>query len=371
MARERLDLPAYLGSTLRGAFGHVFRTLACPGRFNQPCPIPDTCPYHLIFETSPPPGSEALRTHDEIPRPFVISPITDDGAKWLERGRHEIAPGSELSFYLTLIGRAQEFFPYFVVALREIDRLGRHREHLAQPGEVGAPRRVRDIEAGGESSAPGVEVAFSPPPARADGQPSRLSPHKTVELRRIDLLDPLSNNRHGGRRYGLTRVYDAADNLVRPRRKSITLSDCAALPAPASGRFTLDFLTQTRLKHEGGFARVPEFQIVFRRLLGRLSSLSRFHCGAPLDIDFRGLIDQAGQVRLIENQTRWVSWTRYSSRQRQRMDWEGLVGRSTYEGDIEGLWRYLVFGQWTHVGKGATFGLGKYMTVWTRKCLVK
>ncbi|MBI4610954.1 MAG: hypothetical protein HY726_18335 [Candidatus Rokubacteria bacterium] len=29
-ALEPLDLPAYLGSTLRGAFGQAFRRLACP-----------------------------------------------------------------------------------------------------------------------------------------------------------------------------------------------------------------------------------------------------------------------------------------------------------------------------------------------------
>jgi hypothetical protein len=92
-------------------------------------------------------------------------------------------------------------------------------------------------------------------------------------------------------------VYDSADNLVRPLRKPLTLSDCAALPPPSSGRFTIDFLTQTRLKHEGGFTRIPEFQIVFRRLLGRLSSLSRFHCGTPLDVDFKALIDQAGHCK--------------------------------------------------------------------------
>ena len=63
------------------------------------------------------------------PRPFVISPITNDGAGWMERGRHEIEPGSELSFDLTLIGRAQEFLPYFVVAFRQINRLGRCRLH--------------------------------------------------------------------------------------------------------------------------------------------------------------------------------------------------------------------------------------------------
>jgi hypothetical protein len=71
-AVEPLDLPLYLGSTLRGAFGHAFRAVACPAPRGTDCPIPAQCPYHIIFETSPPPGSEALRTHEEIPRPFVI-----------------------------------------------------------------------------------------------------------------------------------------------------------------------------------------------------------------------------------------------------------------------------------------------------------
>jgi CRISPR/Cas system endoribonuclease Cas6 (RAMP superfamily) len=106
--------------------------------------------------------------------------------------------------------------------------------------------------------------------------------------------------------------------------------------------------------------RRPEFHVLFRRLLGRLSSLARFHGGTPLDVNFRGLIDQARAVRLVRDETRWTTWARYSSRQDRRMEWAGLVGTATYEGDLTPFWPYLVFGQWTHVGKGATFGLGGY-----------
>jgi len=42
------------------------------------------------------------------------------------------------------------------------------------------------------------------------------------------------------------------------------------------------------------------------------------------------------------------------------MEWGGLVGAASYDGDFTPFWPYLVFGQWTHVGKGATFGLGQY-----------
>jgi hypothetical protein len=154
-------------------------------------------------------------------------------------------------------------------------------------------------------------------------------------------------------------VYAASDSLVRSHDAGVTLADCAAVPCPAR-RTGVRFLTQTRLTHDGRIARRPEFHIVFRRLLGRLSSLARFHGGGPLDIDFRGLIAAAEQVRLVRDMTAWTTWERYSGRQDRRMEWAGIVGAATYEGDLAPFWPYLVFGQWTHVGKGATFGLGRY-----------
>jgi hypothetical protein len=288
-----LDLPAYLGSTLRGAFGHAFRKLCCPGRVDEACPVPARCPYHLVFETRPPPGAEALSTHDEIPRPFVIAPPP--------AARREYPAGSEVSFDLTLIGQAREFFPHFVVTFREVHRIGRGR--------------------------------------------------RAVTLRRIAAVDPITGT-------GET-VYDG-DGVVKPVDRSLTLAECAAVPCPAD-HVTLHFVTQTRLKHGDHFVRRPEFHVLFRRLLGRLSSLARFHGGGALDVDFRGLIEGARAVRLVRDDTRWTTWARYSARQDRRMEWSGIIGPATYEGDLRAFWPYLVFGQWAHVGKGATFGLGGYL----------
>ncbi len=284
----------------------------------------------------------------------MIAPITNGAAGWLESGRNIIEPGSELSFGLTLIGRAQEYFPYFVVALREIDRLGRRPEYPRPRFSVGEGReRVTDTLQAPPSVVPSEPSASEATRDHREAIPlPPPHPQKTVELRRIDQLDPLSG--------AAWPVYDAADNLVRPLRKPLTLSECAALPPPASGRLTIDFLTQTRLKHEGGWARVPEFQILFRRLLGRLSSLSRFHCGTPLDVDFRRLIDRAASICLIADDTKWTRWQRYSSRQDRRMEWEGIIGRANYGGDFTPFWRFLAFGQFIHVGHSATFGLGRY-----------
>jgi hypothetical protein len=292
-AIEPLSLPAYLGSTLRGAFGLAFRRLCCPGRDDEPCPVPDTCPYHLVFETAPPPDAEALRTHDDIPRPFVIAPPP--------AGAADYPAGSPVVFELTLVGRARQYLPHFVVTLRDMDRIGRGR--------------------------------------------------RAVRLRQLDAVHPLTGESEV--------VYTADSNLVTPREASVSLEDCAAVPCPDDGA-RVDFVTQTRLKDGGAFARRPEFQLVFRRLLGRLSALARFHGDGPLDADFRGLIEAAGKVRLVRDETRWARWARYSGRQDRRMEWEGVVGGAVYEGDLGAFWPYLVFGQWAHVGSGTTFGLGGY-----------
>lgn len=291
-ALESLDLPAYLGSSLRGAFGQAFRRLACPARGTEPCPIPDTCPYELIFNTRLSPDAPALRSLEEIPRPFVIaaSPAAS----------RDYPAGSEVTFDLTLIGRARQFFPYFVVTFREVDRLGRGR--------------------------------------------------RAVRLQRIEVIHPLTGASQS--------VYTAEQNLVRNHNDVLTLEDCATVPP--RNPLQIRFLTQTRLKHEAAIARRPEFHVLFRALLRRLSSLALFHCGSRLELDYRGLIEQARTVRLVRDNTRWTEWARYSSRQGRQMTWDGFTGLATYEGDLKPFWPYLVFGQWTHVGKGATFGLGQY-----------
>jgi CRISPR/Cas system endoribonuclease Cas6 (RAMP superfamily) len=38
----------------------------------------------------------------------------------------------------------------------------------------------------------------------------------------------------------------------------------------------------------------------------------------------------------------------------------GVIGEWTLEGDLAPFWPYLHLGQWLHVGKNATFGLGHY-----------
>ena len=75
------------------------------------CTLKSVCPYPYIFETTPYEGAQQLRTYGDVPRPFVIDPLETRG---------DYRPGESLTFQLTLIGRAIDYLPYFILSFREL-----------------------------------------------------------------------------------------------------------------------------------------------------------------------------------------------------------------------------------------------------------
>ncbi len=103
------------------------------------------------------------------------------------------------------------------------------------------------------------------------------------------------------------------------------------------------------------------FHLLFSNLLRRISLLTAFHTDTPLDTDFAGLSQSAHAVELTGARLRWHDWVRYSSRQDALIQMGGLVGEIELAGaGLEPFWPYLWLGQWTHAGKGAVMGLGRY-----------
>jgi len=127
----------------------------------------------------------------------------------------------------------------------------------------------------------------------------------------------------------------------------------------------IDLLTPLRMRLLDRYVTPEQFQFsdLFRSLLSRISSLQYFHTEAPLMTDFAGLTRAASEAAFSSKAVSWCDWTRRSSRQQQEMQMGGLVGSATVTGDFA-LWRefwpYLWLGQWTHVGKATSMGLGRY-----------
>lgn len=147
------------------------------------------------------------------------------------------------------------------------------------------------------------------------------------------------------------------DTGVRAHSQELRLSGIGEAPA----QVTLVFETPLRLQSNGralGIGELTPHQLLMA-LLRRVAQLIELQLGGTLAVDFAAL---GAQARAIggDHDLRWRDWTRHSNRQGQHMVLGGAVGRWTLRGDLAPFWPLLVLGQWLHVGKNATFGLGRY-----------
>ncbi len=303
---DRLALhPRNPGNTLRGAFGSTFKRLVCPTphECRETCRQKAICPYAQIFEPSPPMDSDRLSLNQDIPRPFVFRP--PNGVETMAR------PGDSLSFDLILIGKALEYFPYFLVTFRELGDqgigLGRGRYRIA----------------------------------------------------RVSLFNEDGND--------VGEVYSGHDNIVRPSPFRITYKDCCRLateqPLTQSRRVTIRFLTPTLLKADGRLVERPEFHHVIKRLRDRINALAHFYCDDTLDVNFKAFGERAEVVRTVTCKVRWEDRDRRSWKTGLSHDMGGFVGEVTYEGNLQEFLPLLILGQYTHVGKYAVWGNGRYEIV--------
>ena len=71
-ALDDISLPAYKGSTFRGAFGVAFKKVVCIHRERvcSTCLLKSKCVYSYIFETPPPPDTSRMRKYPYAPHPL-------------------------------------------------------------------------------------------------------------------------------------------------------------------------------------------------------------------------------------------------------------------------------------------------------------
>jgi len=299
-AKDKAYLPAYQGSTLRGAFGRAFRTVTCAVRRTDcsDCLLKDKCVYAYVFETPRPEGAEMMRLYPTVPHPFILEPPTD--------GPQEISPGQALKMGLTAVGRGLEFLPYYVYAVRQM-------------GRQGLGRRLARFE-----------------------------------------LDSVTQT--GWLNRSSKPVFRAGEEKLERPNPPVVWEDIVSLAETPEKieRIGLEFQTPLRIKFGGRFVADLEFHHLVRNLLRRLSALAYFHCGWSGQLDFRSLIKKSETVRTLESGLQWRDWERYSSRQQERMKMGGLVGSISFTGGLTEFLPLLYLGELVHVGKGTSFGLGKY-----------
>jgi len=298
--QQPLALPDYAGSLLRGQFGAALRNVACMTR--QPtcpgCPLIQTCPYTRIFEAPPPPkGSHALQNFSQIPNPYIIEPPSP-GARVLDAD-------DDFEFHIVLIGHAIEQLPLIIFALQRAMHQGLTKARV--------PTDLMQVDWLGE---------------HGTAHPIWHMEHPTLLAHTAQLTLPQSS--------------------TGPQHQ-----------------LALHIHTPMRLQSQGkplGVGQLTPRALLYA-IVRRCALMMEFHAGLG------GWAEAAQHIRNLSptltdtQELQWFDWTRYSSRQKQEMTLGGVLGRWTLQGAPDALaeiYPWLWLGQWLHVGKNASMGLGCY-----------
>lgn len=303
-ALTEIVAPPFKGSMIRGALFGSLRQDFCldqQGRTCADCKARQACPVCSLLATADEDSPRGI----EVARPCTVEPPLE--------GQTLYRPGDRFSFGVTLFGDAADLLPYVIIGVRRM-------------GETGVGNRYR---------APGRFI-----------------------VQRIEAVNPISGRTQ--------EIHRQGESLVRrpamPVTHDLVTSSCRPLNSLSGA--TLELLTPMRLVADGALVKRLTFPVFLRRLLRRLTDLTRTATGGHPGFDHEALLEHAEDVRVAEDRTRWVDVPSYSSRQGRFTPIGGLVGEVTFEGNLAPFAPWLIWGSITHVGKDATKGGGWYRLLW-------
>jgi len=294
-----LKLPPFPGSMLRGSFGRALKETVCINqrRDCDDCAAVDSCAYLRIFVTTPDSNKKIMKKANLTPRPFLLE------VEFSKRA--DLKASEKVSFDIWLIGSADNYAPFVIYAA----------DRMAWQG-LGAARIPCKL-----ASARVVNPDGSTHPILKGGKA-------------VGLL--------GGSLHALGKWPSGVE----------TIQDDFV---------SLDFKTPLRIKREGKLKNTLPFSTFVEHLDRRVRFLASLYGTAAGERPNDKLIALSSEVRTLHSTLRWFDWERYSARQETTMKLGGLIGSIRYNGDLNPFKPLIHAGAILHIGKGTSFGLGKFV----------
>ncbi len=137
---------------------------------------------------------------------------------------------------------------------------------------------------------------------------------------------------------------------------TISARDIADTQDLSPNRVRLTITTPMKLLHDGKTVSELTFPLFIRPLMRRVSSIAFYYYGGGLEADYKWLSSLSESVKTVENRFRPAEWV--EGHRGERFD--GLTGSGVFEGALSDFHNFLLLGEFFHIGKGASFGLGRF-----------
>lgn len=297
-------LPALIGSTLRGAFGHALKAISCSveHRDCERCFLSEVCLYPTIFE---PTSTSKIR---DIPRPFVFQPPIPPLTREISENKTlklRVAENGKISFGLVLIGEAAKKLPYFIYAFELMARHG-----------LGVNRQSFWVAEVFQLNASNCKTLIYAP-----------NLPKVLSFQETNLAE-----------------------LIEARLSEIKL--CQNLK--------IQFQTPLRIRRKRELLEKINFGEIFKQCSLRLKFLSENY-GCRLEYDYQTLMKNAEAVETVSNKLWKHQLSRRSNRQDKMFDLDGMLGEIDFQSDDFSIFLpFIAAGEFLNIGSASSLGLGKY-----------
>ena len=349
--------PRLSATQLRRVLGKALIDLFCP--FGEPrcqmaggCAQKRQCPYGVLFAAS---------TGRRPPFALYLLPADPNSV------RQQVD--------VTLYGPSWQLFPWMLSGLARALEVGigkqRHPWAIHQVTQVGTTLQRLcgdDLRRLPATVQPDLLVLPSTSWDQASVQKQVPGTSRPAQTR---LEEQVEKQVPGTSRPAQTRLEKQVPGTSRPAQtrleKQVPGTSLDALEKQVPGTTEVHLLSPTRLLHDGrllfGDAPVP-FRILIARTLDRLRDLYGDDACQLLRPSMRAdLESSAGEVTIIEAQTRWVEQKDYSARSRSELLLGGKIGRLVYGRGAERFLPILKLGEILQVGKNVTAGCGRMAVV--------
>jgi len=303
-ARELVELPDYVGSTLRGAFSAALKSSSCKGNETRACQDscgwPGLCAYGALMETPVPENAPGrLEGSRFAPHPVVLTAPGVGGV---------LFPGDTFELDVTLIGKGAARVKETITALVRMASLGIGKGR----GEL-VLRAVTDVSSG--------KSIWS------EDQPDEL-----------DLA------------------------ALSPTNLSLPSSEPSSARTPSRLHLTLS--TPLQLSRGGNMVERLDAGELAYACADRFRLLDGMHGSGDFSLDAGGIAKQIRglDIEVTHHDLRRLDIDRYSSRQRRKHALSGLIGDIVFEGEVSQLASLLQIATTVHIGKKTSFGFGHITT---------